>query len=98
MLPPAPAKQSHTDLIVFGGLSIWMNMFGLGFFALRAVKHRLRSLPPDADGKEFQQLLTAYRLSQVSIVLFAISWLGLFVMAAGHGREYRKQHPMEQKR
>ena len=84
-------KTSHKDLILLGAFSVWCNMFGVGFFVLRAVKKRLRSLPPDAAASEVGQLNSARALAVISIVLFIMSWFGLLMMVAGHGHKHSDQ-------
>ena len=56
-------RRSHTDLIVWGALSIWWNMFGIGVAVLRSVNNRGNQLTPDADVSEWKQLDTASKSS-----------------------------------
>jgi len=80
------AHTSHADLLTLGVISLWLNLFGVGFLLLRLVNGRIRDLPPDVSLRQVKQLKNARALAHLSIVLFVMSWIGLIVMVSSHSR------------
>lgn len=88
--PSDGQKKTYTDLIVLGAVAIYFAILGVGFIALRSVNNAIRRMPEDIEPKPLQRLMTARLLARIAVLLFFMNWLGLFMMAAGHGNRARR--------
>lgn len=80
------SRIPHYQLLLFGLVSLWLNMFGIGFFLLRIVNQEIYDQGTNTDPRERIPLSIARGMAHFSIVLFFLSWLG-FVVLLTHPRE-----------